>query len=282
MLLTHKTMTDNESFLKYADECERLRNKFRVTRKVTKGDLTHFPNSGLKKGDTISLEPQYTTTVEAWRLLTEYYAKLYLEQQKHFFRTKYKVENIQTLEAEKDEIEKFFDFANGLSLSDAVESYSKQIGNSRVAKALTYLRFKAGFYENLEVEKWPNLSTIGLQETYVYGRYFLFYRYVKNALTSVKQPGSQNSLTAPVIATFCRMVNESGINPKEDEINATYCKRICSSYNLRYNDRVRQNFSAKPTVSNLNAVKRLLLPQMNESEKEKINKYLTSIQSMYG
>ena len=47
-----------------------------------------------------------------------------------------------------------------------------------------FKRFKGKYYENLEVSKYPWISTIGNVEARIYGRYFLFYNNLKEQLKS--------------------------------------------------------------------------------------------------
>ncbi|MBL0342687.1 MAG: hypothetical protein IPP71_18420 [Bacteroidetes bacterium] len=60
-----------------------------------------------------------------------------------------------------------------------------------------------------------------------------------------QQPETKtNKLKAPVLALFCYLINESGMNKKEEnESVENYCKRICKQFKLTYSDRIRQNFN---------------------------------------
>jgi len=54
-------------------------------------------------------------------------------------------------------------------------------------------------------------------------------------LNELKEPAETQpeQLTAPVIACFCKVVNESKLIIKGDaESNESYCKRVCEAYNL--------------------------------------------------
>jgi hypothetical protein len=80
-------------------------------------------------------------------------------------------------------------------------------------------------------------------------------------------------LTAPIIACFCNLANASGLILKGiTENNETYCKRVCTTYNLQYTDRVRQGFSGANSNKNVNNVTNLILPNIPEADRERINK----------
>jgi hypothetical protein len=93
-------------------------------------------------------------------------------------------------------------------------------------------------------------------------------------------PPQQNETktpTAPAIALFCNLINEAEIIKKEsDEIPETYCKRICENYKLKYTDRVRQNFNGKKSKKHYKELTELILPCIDVTIKDKIQKYLDS------
>lgn len=83
--------------------------------------------------------------------------------------------------------------------------------------------------------------------------------------------------TAPAIALFCNLINEAEIIKKEsDEIPETYCKRICENYKLKYTDRVRQNFNGNKSKKHYKELTELILPCIDVTIKDKIQKYLDS------
>lgn len=93
-------------------------------------------------------------------------------------------------------------------------------------------------------------------------------------------PPQQNETktpTAPAIALFCNLINEAEIIKKEsDEIPETYCKRICENYKLKYTDRVRQNFNGNKSKKHYKELTELILPCIDVTIKDKIQKYLDS------
>lgn len=79
--------------------------------------------------------------------------------------------------------------------------------------------------------------------------------YIRDKLKSVKP-------SAPAIALFCSIINQSGIDKKGDESNEKYCMRICKKFDLTYKDRVRQEFA---TVLNIDIAKAKHLPEVQKS-----------------
>lgn len=83
--------------------------------------------------------------------------------------------------------------------------------------------------------------------------------------------------TAPAIALFCNLINEAEIIKKENnEIPEIYCKHICENYNLKYTDRVRQNFNGNKSKKHYKELTELILPCIDEKTKDKIQKHLDS------
>lgn len=83
--------------------------------------------------------------------------------------------------------------------------------------------------------------------------------------------------TAPAIALFCNLINEAEIIKKENnEIPEIYCKHICKNYNLKYTDRVRQNFNGNKSKKHYKELTELILPCIDEKTKDKIQKHLDS------
>lgn len=166
--------TSEDAYKVYQENFNILRNKFRIKRKATKEDCDQFDR--LKIGDIISFNPEYKTTLEAYTLLVEYYAKAYFEYEKVRFLETYKVWNVETVKAEISEIEKFIADAGKVSLTDACKSYNTVDGSNNFD---VYRRFTGGFYQHLEVNRYPIISAFGNIEAVVYGRYFIFYNYLK-------------------------------------------------------------------------------------------------------
>jgi hypothetical protein len=175
-----RKLTSEEAFHTFLNSYEKLQEQFRVKRKATKEDCEEIPN--LKEGDIITFDPGYKTSIEAFSLLKNYYSLAYHELEKKFFIDKYKVWNADTIKAEIKEIEKFIDKANHENLSDACKAFDKWVISKDED---VYLRLKSGFYENLELRRYPSISSIGNKEASIYGRYFLFYEFLKEQLNAL-------------------------------------------------------------------------------------------------
>lgn len=86
-------------------------------------------------------------------------------------------------------------------------------------------------------------------------------------------------IKAPVLALFCSLINEIGIDKQEETESATnYCKRICEKYNLPYTDRVRQNYYGKKSKENQRELARIVLPLLDAETNTKIQKHLDTKQ----
>ena len=77
------------------------------------------------------------------------------------------------------------------------------------------------------------------------------------------------------IALFCSLINEAGIIKKEEnEIPAIYCERVCEIFHLKYTDKVRQSYYGSKPKKNYKELTELILPRIDASIKEKIQKQL--------
>jgi len=86
-------------------------------------------------------------------------------------------------------------------------------------------------------------------------------------------------ISAPTIALFCYLVNESGaVGKNENESVLQYCKRICNQFNLKFTDRVRQGFLNSASKKNLEKVKSLILAKIDSTNRELVMKYIDNNQ----
>lgn len=183
-------VTIESAYQIFQDNYNALRKSFRVKRKATKEDCKEMPR--LKEGDILEFDPEYKTAIEAYTLLTEYYAKAYFELEKCQFIETYKVWNDETIKAEIEEIEKFNLEGDKVSLTEACKVYGSI---SKDNDLFVYKRFKGKYYENLEVSKYPMISTVGNIEARIYGRYFLFYSYLLSQLKAdINSPSKAKSV----------------------------------------------------------------------------------------
>lgn len=144
------SISGKEAFQIFIEQHNALRNTFRIKRKASKEDCEGVP--GLKESDIITYEPDYKTSREAFVLLTEYYAKSYLEFEKYNFVNTYKSITAETIRAEISELEQFISSARNVSLAQACRAYGKYEEDKR---EFVFKRLENGYYENLEIEKYP-------------------------------------------------------------------------------------------------------------------------------
>jgi|ERR1035437_1540011 hypothetical protein len=96
---------------------------------------------------------------------------------------------------------------------------------------------------------------------------------------------TKSKLTAPVIAAFCYLLNESKLRLKENDKVETYCTRICEEFNLPYSDNVRKNYKVDTDYNfkrNKKKVIKLILPLIDEEVSKSISAYLDSKEKLYG
>jgi hypothetical protein len=90
-----------------------------------------------------------------------------------------------------------------------------------------------------------------------------------------KHKQKSEKVKAPVLALFCSLINEIGIDKKEETESAPkYCKRICEKYSFLYTDRVRQNYYGNRTKQTRKVFIEKVLPLLDAETKSKIQKYL--------
>lgn len=182
-----------EAYKYFIENSEAIRKCFRIKRKATIEDCKQIP--GLKEGDIIEQDPPFSTNTEAFALLTNYYAPIYMELEKNLFIEKYKTWNEATMQAEISEIEAFISAAKNQNLSEACRVFSKW---GQDTDAYIFLRLTSGFYENLEVQNYPSIGAMGNKESHIYGKYVLFYNFLKTQLnvlklSSAKAPGAKST-----------------------------------------------------------------------------------------
>lgn len=109
-----------------------------------------------------------------------------------------------------------------------------------------------------------------------------FIHYLKELMdksqTAVSE-GTESTIKAPVIALFCWIINDAGVRIKEEtEGIEAFCKRICSEYDLRYSDRVRQCYNGSNTKRNIEKIQTEILPKIEKDCREKLDIYLQNKQ----
>jgi len=94
-----------------------------------------------------------------------------------------------------------------------------------------------------------------------------------------KNKKESEKIKAPVLALFCRLINEIGIEQKEEiESVEKYCKRVCERYDLVYTDRIRQNYRGNETTANLRLFTEKVLPLLDSETQSKIQNHLKTKQ----
>jgi ribosomal protein S21 len=82
-------------------------------------------------------------------------------------------------------------------------------------------------------------------------------------------------IKAPVLALFCSLINEIGIDKKEETESALkYCKRICEKFGFPFTDRVRQNYYGNKTKETRKVFIEKVFPLLDAETKSKVQKFL--------
>jgi len=98
---------------------------------------------------------------------------------------------------------------------------------------------------------------------------------------------TKSTVTAPVIALFCAIVNDSNQLIKGiDESKADYCKRVCKAYNFDYSDNIRQKFKdgipeIKPNNTHFKTMRNSILNLLEPDKKNPIETYLNGRINLY-
>ena len=174
----------DKCFVDFTKAVEALENKYRIEVSITKQDIEENPTARFKKGQKVTRNPKIPKNrKKAFTLFKNYYAALYYETEKYLFKAKYIVWNESAIEAEIKIIADWIKEAEKLNYSDACVSSNGGIQNY-YSPEHEYLRLKNGFYEGYLMD-WEQQSESSLAAK-IYGRYFLFYEFLKNKLTQFK------------------------------------------------------------------------------------------------
>jgi hypothetical protein len=101
-----------------------------------------------------------------------------------------------------------------------------------------------------------------------------------NAKTSppiekIEKKKRADKLQAPAIGLFCECINESkALSKSSNENIADYCMKVCEKYELKYTERVRQNFSGSFTKENKQKVIDLIFPLLDKKTVAAVKKVL--------
>lgn len=131
---------------------------------------------------------------------------------------------------------------------------------------------KSPLHTDFEAVKSAFVSCVNLDELRIINE-------LSKVVTKVpQQPETRiekEKIKAPVLAFFCSLINEVGIDKKEESESApNYCERICVKYGFNYTDRVRQNYYGKKTKVQQKEFTDKVLPLLDDNIKHLIHKYL--------
>jgi len=260
--VNQKMSTQDLSKSTFANSADEIRKKFRVP------VHTELPGE--------MMNPRVPENfAESFKLFTEYYALLQFENQKDLFLNKYTSWNDAAIKAEIQVIEQWMGDAEKINYGEACLDLRNQAIKNIDSQPHEYLRLKNDFYQSYpmtRIQHWES-STAAV----VYGRYFLFYKYLRQltaSLPAVKGKKSE-TLDAPAIAAFCKILAEKLLPAQGNDGNEVYCQKICIKYNLPYTDNVRKAFSDQVSKARWEKIKKLILPDITEADiKKEIEVYI--------
>jgi hypothetical protein len=225
-----------QELLTHSDEVKQKNLKYR---KVTKDDMPGYvsypPHLMPKIGDEIPYVDIPKTCDEAVKLVHNYFGQIWFGHAKYDFVVDYGAFTIPSIESELLHLNKFMTEAETLDYKDACiyTDFNKHHGrllnlHYRTLDMFEYLRFKNGYYDTsmIEFEKswhtkdgidpstpYPELRdedkvynlSIGASEKIepakVYGKYFLFYEFLKSKLAELKNQLPGQLAVTPQILT---------------------------------------------------------------------------------
>ncbi len=196
---------------KLADRLEQLDKKYRVKAKITKEEAKGQSNGRLKKGMEGFANPLIPNSARAaFTLFVDYYAARELEVQKSLFFDAYgSMVNETALAAEIKRIEDFIAEAN------KIDYYQACTDISNPDHRYIFKRLSGDFYQDVQMT-WEQLTQNSAAAS-VYGRYFLFYHYLKEDLDRIRKdevvPGEVERYVQLMIAGIM-----SGFDENEENI----------------------------------------------------------------
>lgn len=242
---------------------------------ITSKDETYIKRGG-KVGGRIPVQPKYETTVEAFDLLVNYYSKIYLAIEIDHFLHTVKKYSPNYIKGELAIINEFIAKAEAINAKVAADNYGKIVNENDLH---VYVRLKEGFYENLEIARYPDISVTGLVEAKVYGRYFLFKEFLENKLKEFGSPTVESLLAPGIELSFIKDL-ENQLDNKYKEwrtkkiITAAFCQALfikkyfkepnwakaCKDFSLlRYDINIEAQVQSSKKVVREGHVKRILI-----------------------
>lgn len=164
-----------------------------------------------------------------------------------------------------------------------LRNWESEIDNAKIYndKIMVVNNAIFGFKKDLLGERHLGVRTVmneNLEHLYSIREYLERTKDTSSEISALKKSEKKkNNFGAPVLALLCYLINESGIDKKdESESIEYYCKRICERYKFPYRDRIRQNFSGSNTKKNRTNLIEKVLPLLEPETKDKIQEYLDS------
>lgn len=183
----YNTQKNNESFNRFNQEVTKIKDKYMVLKVLTKHESESYNNPRFKEGDSIPCNPPIPNDPkQAFEQFANYYAAIQCELQKMDFELTYKVWNEATIKMELNNIEEWIKEAGQKGSQVA---YSNAIKNNQSLHNLSlsykFIQFRDGYYEDY-VMSYEELNENSCAAC-VYGRYFLFYEFLKVELKGFQQ-----------------------------------------------------------------------------------------------
>ncbi len=199
--IDYNTKKNIDLSVNYYNAISDLNKKFLVDYEFTKEDLELFPNK--KKGDIIKrLPPMPNEPKEAFELFKNYYAAIQFELQKHLFEERGNVWNKACIKVEIEAIELWINETKKINYKDCLRNHLNNIQYYN-SEPHEFLRLTNGFYEGSVMSNYHETAAT------VYGRYFLFYEYLKVILKEFETPiETETKLKAPTPKEEVRTLKE--------------------------------------------------------------------------
>jgi hypothetical protein len=231
--------------------CSELEKKYLVQRVLTSSDLKNFPaycKMGYKAGNKINENPPIPTEPDnAFELLKNFYARLEFEKQKVLIIFRAGSLKEPVIKAEIKVIEDFITEAEKLNYHECFSApirYGYYTMLNETSEHYEYLRLKNGFYEDTAIT--PEQFSVHSTPAKVYGRYFLFYEYMKEQLS--------NYLPQQQIGTEQIGDNATKSGTKAEPTNRT---KILKLYYEKERQKVNDSMVISLEVQNLKSLKNI-------------------------
>lgn len=188
-------------------------------------------------GSEYTIFPPPSTKQEAFEKLKMYTGLIHLDSHVKEFKRKFPI-NLRTLKDELKTLDAFIDEAEKLSTVDA---FTNKSSSSVRRNHYEYLRWKYGYYENLEYTDYDFFS---VDAEFVYGKYFLYKKWLQEQVAAL----TPNKEVDIVERHKEHLKYHEKINPKK---NITIFERIKRELNAIHWVVISQSLAKKNDVDNL-------------------------------